>query len=261
MIHSAMRLLLLFGLFLVVCSACEEESLAPPVIDFHYDYFPLAIGREWVYEVDSLRPVATVQGVVLDSLRLQARERLIDTFTDATGQLWYRGVREERASDSLAWQERTTFLLGRSVERAFRVENNLPFAKLVFPPKQGDVWDGNAAFDASQEVDIRGNAVRLFEGWNYEYLQVHAPALADDLPADSTLQVRTVDVDNLLNRRYVEERYAKGIGLIYREWEIFDTQCVVCCGGAENTAECAQLPWREKAEVGFWVRQRLIDFR
>lgn len=246
---------------LLLAFSCEEDALAPRPIDFHYDYFPLAIGREWIYEVDSLTPRLTVDGVVLDSVRLLMRERLIDTFTDASGQLWYLGNRAERERADQDWEIKGTFLLGRTELYALRQEGNLFFQKLLFPPALDKSWDGNAAFDEQREIPVGETTVRIFAGWNYGYRSLHTPSAPGLLPVDSAVVVRAADIDNLLSRRFAEEHYGIGIGLLYREWEVFDTQCDICCGGAGNTSECLALPWRAKAEKGYLIRQRLIDYR
>ena len=51
------------------------------------------------------------------------------------------------------------------------------------------------------------------------------------------------------------EQYAPNVGLVYRELAGLDTQC----GG--NPGDCIDIPWEQKAEKGFIVRQTLLEFR
>ena len=86
-------------------------------------------------------------------------------------------------------------------------------------------------------------------------LQIGEPAAFGDQTYDDVSLVEGADYENLLNRRLSLEAYARGIGLVYRELEVFETQCQICCGG--DTGTCLDLSWREKAEGGFIIRQWL----
>ena len=48
-----------------------------------------------------------------------------------------------------------------------------------------------------------------------------------------------------------EEKYAKGVGLIYRAMKILDTQCII---------DCQFLEWEDKAEKGYILTQQIIDY-
>ena len=78
-----------------------------------------------------------------------------------------------------------------------------------------------------------------------------------DKTYDLLTLVEGADYENLLNRRLAIEGYAKNIGLVYRELEVFETQCQLCCNG--DTGACLDLPWREKAEGGFIIKQWLVQ--
>lgn len=246
---------LIFSLaFIFLLASCTPETdelkIAPG-----YNYFPLAVGQAWEYEVDSIVLRPEVGGIHYDSLHFYTREVLVDTFRDGGGLRWFRAERYERAHDSLPWQYRATFALSRNDQQAFRREDNLDFIKLVFPPRPDDDWNGNARFDPLRLISVGGEFIALFKGWSYRYEQVHSPANINGIAYDSTLSVVAADYENLIERRYAAETYAAGIGLVYREIEAFDTQCRLCCNN--NTSQCLDLPWRNKAEKGFILRQRL----
>jgi hypothetical protein len=61
--------------------------------------------------------------------------------------------------------------------------------------------------------------------------------------------VSLADSENLIEYRWGREYYAKGIGLIYKELRVLDTQKI-----DPTTA------WEEKAEKGFIVKQRLLSY-
>lgn len=246
--------LLLFAILLF--SNCEDE-IATPRVDRGYDYFPLELGTEWNYLMDSIVLRPQIGSIFYDSVRLAVRETLVDTLRDLENNLWYRGERYDRRADSTNWRFRQTFLLRTDEERAYRREDNLEFIKMVFPLRDDQNWDGHVAFDAFREIEVAGQPIQIYVDWNYRYLGIDEAGTIVDNSYDQLTTVEGADYENLLNRRLAIERYAKGIGLVYRELEIFETQCQQCCSG--DTGACLDLPWREKAEGGFIIKQWLVE--
>ncbi len=240
---------------LLLVASCKEE-VATPRDDGSHAYYPLAVGMEWDYMLDSIVLRPSVGGVVYDSVRLEAHEVLRDTLRDLAGNLWYRGERYDRRADSTEWRFSQTFLLRRDAQRAYRREDNLEFVKLVFPITTRQRWDGHVAFDANRFIEVAGQPISLFSEWDYRYTSVDAPDVVGLVSFDSVAVVQAVDFENLLSRRYAVEKYAAGTGLVYREMEIFETQCRTCCNG--QTDICLDLPWRQKAEAGFIIKQWLV---
>ena len=253
-------LLALFGAGLFF-TACEEET-AEPNTDKGYEYFPLAVGQETLYRMDSVVLRPQVGGILYDSVQLEVRETLVDTIRDLEDKLWYRGERYDRRLDSVEWRFRQTFLLRREDNRALRREDNLEFVKMVFPLRGGN-WDGHAAFDQYREIEVGGQPIQIFADWSYRYLQTEGPAVLGSPDGvggefyDDVVIIEGADYENLLNRRFSLEAYNADIGLVFRQMEVFETQCQVCCGG--DTGTCLDLPWTEKAEGGFIIRQWLVQ--
>lgn len=246
-------LLSLMTLFLLTC----EGETAEPRADKGYDYFPLEVGQEWNYLMDSIVLRPQVGGLLFDSVRLEVQETLVDTLRDLEGQLWYRGERYDRRVDSSAWRFSQTFLLRRDELRAYRREDNLEFVKMVFPLRSDQNWDGHVAFDPFREIEVAGQPIQIFVDWNYRYLSFDQTGMVLDKTYDQLTLVEGADYENLLNRRLSIEGYAKNIGLVYREIEVFETQCQRCCNG--DTGACLDLPWREKAEGGYIIKQWLVQ--
>jgi hypothetical protein len=269
-------LLFVFALF-----ACEEEVESPRTELPGSAYFPLALGQEQFYRLDSIVLRPEVNGVRYDSLQLEVRELLADTLRDAADKLWYRGERYDRRLGTTDWRFRQTFLLRRERDRAYRSEDNLEFVKLIFPARSRKSWDGHVAFDDNRFFAIGGESIQLFQAWNYRYLSVDEPGEIAGLSYDSLLVVEGVDYDEGYNRRYYRETYAVGQGLVAREMEVFDTQCRDCCfnqeqldengnpvivvvarrtvDGRDTLINCVDLPWHEKAEGGLILRQWRVE--
>lgn len=236
---------------------CNQRVVQEPSLEFGYEYFPLAIGQFWEYEVDSIiyRPGQN-GGVAKDSIRSQLREVVVDTFRDNANQLNYIVEQYTRRTADLPWQVVNVLRLARDQEQAYRVEDNLRFLKMVFPPKPDRSWSGTNYFDEFTKVPVPGGEVEVFKGWESTILSQDQNWQAGDLSFANVLEIEIASFNTFIERRAGTEYYAKGVGLISRSLTIFDTQCQICCDG-----DCGERPWEEKAELGFEVQQKLIRYQ
>ncbi len=261
-VRLSIIVLAVFSAFLLSCNKSETEG--PVIDDFGYDFFPLEVGRSWEYEVDSVIYDPAVGGTAVDSSRAYIRELIADTLHDNTGQIWYRVERYYRRSDTLAWQVEKVLTLSRDEQRATRMEDNLRFTKLVFPVEAGKSWNGNAFFDDTRTVFVAGESISMFRNWQYRILEAGVPATINGMEFNDVIIIQNADnryLNNFLELRLATEQYARNIGLIFREVHIWDTSCQVCCGGNTEDGVCQSLPWEERVEKGFSVRQRLIRYQ
>jgi len=251
---------LLFSLVLfLLAGACKEKTAPPrdPAEDF--SFFPLLLNQPTFYRVDSIVLFNTTRGIVYDTVRLEARETLVESFTDPDGQESFRGERWERRPGGGPWRFRQTYTLRRTAARAIRTDDNRSFTKLVFPIRNGKQWDGHAAFDDNRStITVGGEFIEPYIDWNYRYEAHNEPlTLPTGISLPQTLTVRQADDDLLIRFRRAYERYAPGLGRVERFVDARDTQCRVCCGA--DTGQCSDLPWNEKAEKGFILHEVLID--
>ncbi|MCB9080413.1 MAG: hypothetical protein H6555_01750 [Lewinellaceae bacterium] len=242
----------------VVVIACREERLQPD-IDYGYDYFPLKLGAERIYLLDSLVFDPAPGGTRIDSTRLWVREVWADTLRGPAGELRYRVDRYERYREEDPWQIRAVYTEQREALRAFRTEDNRQRIALIFPLQADSRWNATGFFDPLQPVTIAGEPIEMYKGWSSEVTQWDEPWQAGDLAFPRTAVIQLADFTSLIEIRQCQERYARGVGLVYREFTILDTQCQVCCQG--NFSRCSSLPWREKAEKGMIIRQTLFAYR
>lgn len=227
------RLALLLPLVLLGACRAEPDPFTP---DWGYDYFPLEMGKEWWYEVDSV--IYDPNGAALiDSSSWQWREVVTDTFTDSAGRLWYSLEQFRRPDSTFSWELAQVSALSHADNLALRQENGLTFVKLVFPIDSESQWDGNQYFDPFTTVIIAGETIEMFKDWSYQVISLDAAELA----------ISEANSENLIERRFSEARYTRGIGLTYRHLEILDTQ------NLDNSK-----PWEIRAEKGFILCQTLI---
>lgn len=236
---------LLFITTVILFQSCDEEYELRDLQE-GYEYFPLEIGHTIIYELDSLNFI----GGGKDSSRTYVREILVDSLSDNLGNTLYKVERFERKHDTLNWEIKDVWTASRDETRAFRTEENLKFVKLIFPLKEERTWKSTAFLDESMIVTVAGGeTMEVFKGWESEVISVGQSEQIGDKTFDEVSTILHANNENLIELRYVEEKYAKGIGLIYREMRILDTQNI------DN-----DLPWEEKAEEGFIIRQRAISF-
>ncbi len=252
--YRTMRTLSLFLLVVLLFSCSDEKEDFE--LDMGHDYFPLEIGQNRYYEADSLTFRPAPAGIQVDSQHYFIREEVVDTFRDAGDELRYRIHRYERASEALPWRLRKALAASRTDRQAILLEDNLPFVKLIFPLRTGQSWDGNRLFaDEDLRLRVAGEVLEVFKEWHSEAVEVGSPSNAGSQIYDDVATVLHANFETVVDIRRVEERYARGVGLVYREMLILDSQCQACCGG--DTGFCQSLSWRERAEAGFILRQWL----
>ena len=253
---------LLIGLvvFLYACGR-EIEILAKPSTD----YYPMETGKYKIYQIDSI--VYDEYNCAVDTVTFQIKEVTGDTVWDGEDALAYKVERHYRADNSQSWLLTGVWIEKLENYQIQRVEENQRIIKLVFPIKETKYWDGIVYIRRDTLVPLRGGAIDMFKDWDdFTYQEIDV-SFVNPITADyyeETVLVNQVDKTNNIERRYSRERYAKGIGLVYKEMKILDSQCrrpggVKTCDGVGNIADCIFLPWEEKAEKGFILTQTLIE--
>lgn len=210
--------LIIIVLFFTSCKK-ENENFSPITVN---DYYPLQIGKYINYNLDSTLFVTF--GTVRKVISYLAQDRVSDTIVDNLGRKSFRINRYLRTDASMPWVYNTTFLITNTRGSIEMVENNLRYIKLAFPLSQDFTWKGNAYINTtSLDPDIR-----YLDDWDYTYDSVNVPLSLNGVAFDSTLKVMERDdftgqdpsVPGTLyaEKNYSVEKYAKGVGLIYREF-------------------------------------------
>lgn len=193
-------LLILFIVVSFLLSSCKEDQHAVPV-EMGYTYFPVNIGHTIVYNFDSVF-IDTKVGMN-ETLHYQLKEYVESVFNDNTGRPTQRIERYVRATDTATWKIKNVFAATLTRSAAERVEDNQRYIKLIFPVKQNDTWKGNSY---TTQAD-----------WEYEYTSVDERLTLNGTTFDSTLTVVHVNEVNLIEKNYSIEKYARHVGLIYKE--------------------------------------------
>jgi len=185
------------------------------------DYVGLSTGKYITYRLDSL--VYTNFGQSQSIISYLAKDVVDGTTTDNLGRPTWRILRY--LNDTAAngpWVETLTYFITPTRETIEVIENNFRYQKLKIPITNGFNWKGNSYIDT---YSINSN-VRYLDDWDYTYDYVNEPFTPYHTSIDSTVTVNQRDEtlgtpnnpDAYSEHNYAQEVYAKGIGLVYRNF-------------------------------------------
>ncbi len=241
-------LLYIAVVFLFFFSCKKDQTQA---IDFKYGYFPIDTGHYVIYDVDSVTyNDFTTPIITINSVHFYVKECIQSIFIDNSGNptCWIAGYRSSLPNGP--WTTYYTWTSNRYTTIAQKTENNLRYTKLVFPPTLNTSWSGNSYIDC-----IDTNA--YLAGWIYSYLNIDVPLTLTDssgnLSSDSTLTVLQYADSDLIHKTYSVEKYAKNIGLIYKELDIL----------ANDSTDIVNpvIPWPKRANTGFTYKMTAISYK
>jgi hypothetical protein len=190
---------LLFASAALITGCSKKENAIPPV---DYSYFPTQIGHYVIYDADSVVHSAFDKKTYV--FRFQIKDVIESTFTDNSGRQVQRVERYKRDTVTMPWRFQQAFTLHLSNNIAERFENNRTFICLTFPPSPGKSWVSNA-----YDRDVK---------WQYRYTSISAPITIGSHSLPSTHTVTQIDEENLIMKEYSVEKYARNIGLVYKEF-------------------------------------------
>ena len=201
-------------LFFSSCKKTTEELNVLPL----QDYFPLTVGKYITYSLDSIVYYTNFNtSAVVKSYQVK---QVVDAqITDALGRPAYRILRYIRTGTTGPWTPDNTFMAVPTDNNIEYVENNLRFIKLVSPIRQDYSWQGNKYIDVSSA----SSTLKYMDGWDYTYDSINMPAKVGALTIDNTIKVAQIDNQTSIDRTFSEEKYAKGIGLVYRNFLYWNT--------------------------------------
>lgn len=199
----------------------ESEQLNTPAMS---DFYPLQVGKYFIYRLDST--VLAPFGTALLTRSYQAKDTIESTFTDNQGRLSYRIFRYTRDTLGLQqWRFAATYFATPTFTTIEYVDNNMRFLKLHAPIKEGYTWKAHSYIDTKSI----NSTVPYLDEWEYEYRNLGVAYTVLNKTYDSTLTIfqhdeNTPDIPfvpatSIYHQRNIaSEVYAKGVGLIYKEF-------------------------------------------
>lgn len=184
----------------VMSFSCKRDEA--PKANYGYNYLPLEIGRELVYHVDSTY-FNDFTGTD-STYSFTIKDRVAETFTDAAGRTVFRIEQSRKKSDTAEFDIVGSYSIYKDKSLVEKTQDNLRVVPLVFPIRSGHQWDGNI-FNTRVED-------------HFQYAYFDQSTEVNGITMDSSLRVlQLVDTQNFIVKRFDEEQYARGVGLIYKE--------------------------------------------
>lgn len=230
--------------FILSVMSCSSDGTDQSLLDEGYDYFPIIEkGTTYLYEVE--QTLYTNDGNEILSEVFYQREETIESESLDRNQGSFRTEIWQSKTGSDPWK----FIGNSSLElnplQAVGQENNARIVSLSFPTSQGKEWDGLTLLGDVELINVGGESMDFYKNWSFKILDIGPVDTYDDV-----VSIQQADHENAVERRYSIEKYAKNIGLIYKEQMILDTQCLT---------ECEGMPWEEKAQKGIIMRKSLVS--
>lgn len=219
-----MRLIVSFLILMgVVAAACnDKEVISYPALS---DYYPLKVGRTYTYMMDSIKTINF--GASLNTTYYLAKDSVESQFNDAQGRLSFRIFRYLRdTAQTKPWTYHATYVATfddakKQVE--YVDDRNYRYIVLKQPVTEGYSWKGNSYIDTKSGSSL----VKYMDDWDYTYGNIDQPFTVRKGRFDSTITVLQVDQvsppgpfdpNSYQQTNYSVEVYARGVGLIYKEF-------------------------------------------
>lgn len=200
------------------CDSTNETLDVAPIAD----YYPLQVGSTLLYRLDST--VLAPFGTALVVRSYQAKDSVESTFTDNQGRQAYRIFRLIRdLAGTQPWRFASTYVATPTQNSMEYVDNNLRYIKLVSPLRNAYTFKAHTYIDTKST----SSTVNYLDEWEYEYGNVGEsytigtktyPNTITVYQHDETTPPGPFNPNNYQQRNYGIEVYAKGVGLIYKEF-------------------------------------------
>lgn len=191
----------LFLLLAVIVGSCKDDDNPTSPSGLIYSYFPTNTGHEVIYDV-SLITKNAFDGSE-DTSIYQIKEVIEATFLDDEGRPSQRLERFRRDNPNDAWVISDVWTSTRTNTKAEKKEENVTYVKMVFP--------------INYTVEWNGNSLNTEEPLEYSFDNIHQPDFIGGINFDSTLTVNQQNDKFHNDIFYKIEKFAPGVGLIYKE--------------------------------------------
>jgi hypothetical protein len=193
-----------FGLLLLtlvsILFSCQDKDETPISITEERDFYPLQKGIYNVYHVKEIN-----YNIITGNLTKEyyLKELVTDSLLDGSGDYSYVINRYTKNTMPDSWKLDSVWTARYQSGQVIKVENNVPFVKLVFPFREGKKWNGNA-FNTRGEETYQMDSLYFSKSYN-------------NMSFDSTLVQTQKQDSSSISQDYRKEIYAKGFGLIYKK--------------------------------------------
>lgn len=218
---------------LLICffTACKKETETLETISLE-ELLPLKKGKFITYRLDSL--VFINSGKSFKTSRYQVKHVVDSLSVDNLNRpSWNVRTYLNDSTASGPWVANGTYQITVVDKKVEVIENNLRVVKLYQPVKEDFTWLGNSFLPQSPYASY-GTTISIAL-WDFIYTSIDATEKIGtvNVPGVSTvfhiddqtgIQLPTIDLSRYASREYSIEKYAKNIGLVFREHYVWECQ-------------------------------------
>lgn len=212
---------------LLILAGCSKKDTSLGSVSLT-DFMNLQQGKYIIYRLDSTNYINFGQQDTVT--HYQAKDVISQPYTDNQGRKGWtviRYLRDTASTSEADWQASITYVIVPTRSTIEVIENNMRFQKLKLPVSEGFNWKGNSFIDTRSAF----SEVPFLDDWDYTYTNLYTPfTVFGNQEVDSTVTVderdellgEPSDKNSYSERTLSTETYAKGIGLVYRNflhWE------------------------------------------
>ncbi len=224
----------LWAIAVIILFSCNKKDIftTEPLSD----YLPTVVGKYITYRIDST--VFTNFGRNTEIHKYQIKHVIEAQITDNLGQTTYRVFTYQRDSaGTQPWQATSPdsyFITPYSDRIEVKDENNLRFIKLHLPVKNGNSWKGNKYLPHNPyELLYNFSNDDYMEDWDFyfdgasssfSYRGQNYSDVYSIEEVDEFINVPIINPNDYASKNRAVEKYSKNIGLVYREYEMWEYQ-------------------------------------
>lgn len=201
-------------------TSCKKtvETYSTPQLN---DYYPLQTGKYITYKLDSL---VFYNFGTRDSISHNEVKYVVDTLlTDNSGRPAYRIYKYYRKTSNDAWIPQASMWAIKNVSKIEFIEDNLSFIKMIMPIQNDKSWKGN--YNLQNYISNNPDHAYLSD-WDYYYSNVGGAEIINGINFENTITInQRAEVSGIPDNPNAfsqidsaQEKYAKGIGMIYKKF-------------------------------------------
>jgi uncharacterized lipoprotein YehR (DUF1307 family) len=238
----------------LLITSCKKEETYTSNYDYGYSYFPDDSGCYVIYKVDSVLYNDFDRSMKYTTIYL--KEKIGAQFLDNMGRTAKKILRyysDTISTDitSTVWDQYNANYIVKTPIVVERVEDNLRYIKMVFPNEINKKWLGNKYITIPPPFVLDSTNYYLND-WKFT-IKNRDKFFSDGISTfDSSLLISQIQDSSAITKTYSVERYARNVGLIYKEMWMVSTQ--------DSVKIRLQLPWEQRADKGFIIRQYAIAY-
>ncbi len=182
--------------------SCDKENIKPEDVEFASDkeYFPLKTGKSLIYKITAI--TINKPSNYFDTAVYYLKERTDIPFVDNEGDTAYR-IERYTSPTMNNWKISDIWEAKITEKTAEKVEENRRIIKMKFPLSEGMQWNANIKNEQNELYSTITSLSNRYSANNQNF--------------DSCISINWNNEDSIVNLQSKCEKYARGIGLVYKD--------------------------------------------